>query len=271
MDRNLLLLLTGQNVEPFDVEFRELYAISEEVNLYQHLGLAGRLGLNYSSTVARKLINPKYALVANSRAPPGELMRWAARQQREADGSAEGQEGSGGGESARRLESFLNDLVTVEQILPTVEPIPPRLLKPKDGRTVSQVHVDPRHKPQNGKGEIANGEATPAKEGRRLSSRLFSRRVKRPAVPVNSTSTETLADREFPLGKRPNEGSSANISGECPPLNLVPLGKSLQVQVSDSLSLREERYTPCLVCSTAVDMGWSVRTLLLLMVFRSPL
>nr|XP_006979241.1 protein FAM83F [Peromyscus maniculatus bairdii] len=214
VDRNLLLLLTGQNVEPFDVEFRELYAISEEVNLYQHLGLAGRLGLNYSSTVARKLINPKYALVANSRAPPGELMRWAARQQREADGSAEGQEGSGGGESARRLESFLNDLVTVEQILPTVEPIPPRLLRPKDGRTVSQVHVDPRHKPQNGKGEVANGEATPAKEGRRLSSRLFSRRVKRPAVPVNSTSTETLADREFPLGKRPNEGSSANISGK---------------------------------------------------------
>ncbi|XP_052603437.1 protein FAM83F [Peromyscus californicus insignis] len=219
VDRNLLLLLTGQNVEPFDVEFRELYAISEEVNLYQHLGLAGRLGLNYSSTVARKLINPKYALVANSRAPPGELMRWAARQQREADGNAEGQEGSGGGESARRLESFLNDLVTVEQILPTVEPIPSRLLRPKDGRTVSQMHIDLRHKsrealPQNGKGEVANGEATPAKEGRRLSSRLFSRRVKRPAVLVNSTSTETFADMEFPLGKRPNEGSSANISGK---------------------------------------------------------
>lgn len=242
VDRNLLLLLTGQNVEPFDVEFRELYAISEEVNLYQHLGLAGRLGLNYSSTVARKLINPKYALVANSRAPPGELMRWAARQQREADGSAEGQEGSGGGESARRLESFLNDLVTVEQILPTVEPIPPRLLRPKDGRAVSQVHVDLRHKPQNGKGEIANGEATPAKEGRRLSSRLFSRRVKRPAVPVNSTSTETLADREFPLGKRPNEGSSANISGELAAIEpgdpgQVTAGPSFRFLVSEGRAL----------------------------------
>ncbi|KAL6089011.1 hypothetical protein STEG23_006674, partial [Scotinomys teguina] len=215
VDRNLLLLLTGQNVEPFDVEFRELYAISEEVNLYQHLGLAGRLGLNYSSTVARKLINPKYALVTSSRPPPGEMMRWAARQQREADGNAEGQEGSG--ESARRLESFLNDLVTVEQILPTVEPVPSRLLRPKDGRTVPQVHVDLRYKsrealPQNGKGEAANGEATPAKEGRRFSSRLFSRRVKRPAVLVRSPSTETFADMEFPLGKRPSEGSSANIS-----------------------------------------------------------
>lgn len=287
VDRNLLLLLTGQNVEPFDIEFRELYAISEEVNLYQHLGLAGRIGLNYSSTVARKLINPKYALVAGTRPPPGEMMRWAARQQREAGGNAEGQEeGSGGGESARRLESFLNDLVTVEQVLPTVEPIPSRLLRPKDGRMVSHTHTDLRHKSrealsQNGKGEAANGEATPAKEGKRLSSRLFSRRVKRPAASSNmasSPSTETFADVEFPLGKRHNEGSSANISGELlathmslmdclppscrvqfagrkqegapgskgPPflvylwsLNLVTLGRSLQVSVSDSWSQRK--------------------------------
>nr|XP_021496003.1 protein FAM83F isoform X2 [Meriones unguiculatus] len=224
VDRNLLLLLTGQNVEPFDIEFRELYAISEEVNLYQHLGLAGWRGLNYSSTVARKLINPKYALVAGSRPPPGEMMRWAARQQREA-GSEGQEEGSSGGESARRLESFLNDLVTVEQVLPTVEPIPSRPLRPKDGRMVSPMHADLRHKsrealPQNGKGEAANGEATPAKESRRFSSRFFSRRVKRPAVPNNmasSPSTETFADVEFPLGKRPNDGSSANVSGKGSP------------------------------------------------------
>lgn len=223
VDRNLLLLLTGQNVEPFDIEFRELYAISEEVNLYQHLGLAGRIGLNYSSTVARKLINPKYALVAGTRRPPGEMMRWAARQQREAGGNPEGQEeGSGGGESARRLESFLNDLVTVEQVLPTVDPILPRLPKPNDGRTVSYAQTDLRHKsrealPQNGKGEAANGEAAPAKESRRFSSRFLSRRVKRTAVPNNmasSPSTETFADVEFPLGKRHNEGSIANISGK---------------------------------------------------------
>lgn len=233
VDRNLLLLLTGQNMEPFDIEFRELYAISEEVNLHQHLGLAGRIGLNYSSTVARKLINPKYALVAGTRRPPGEMMRWAARQQREAGGNVEGQEeGSGGGESARRLESFLNDLVTVEQILPTVEPISPRLQRPTNGRPVSHAHTDAKHRsrealPQNGKGEAANGEATPAKEGKRFSSRLFSRRVKRPAVPssmASSPSTETFADVEFPLGKRHNEGSSANISGELLAAHMALMG-----------------------------------------------
>lgn len=226
VDRNLLLLLTGQNVEPFDVEFRELYAISEEVNLYRQLSLAGgagRLGPNYSSTVARKLINPKYALVAGSRHPPGELMRWAARQQREAGGDPEGQEEGGrGGEAARRLESFLNDLVTLEQVLPPVEAIPSAELLRKDGRVVSHLHVDLKPKPRealvgNGKGEAANGEATAAKEGKRFSTRLFSRRAKRPPVPngtASSLSTETFAEVEFVPGKRPSEGSSADISGE---------------------------------------------------------
>ncbi|KAM8942077.1 protein FAM83F [Lycaon pictus] len=229
VDRNLLLLLTGQNVEPFDVEFRELYAISEEVNLYQQLNLAGgarRLGPEYSSTVARKLINPKYALVSGSRHPPGELMRWAARQQREASGNPEEQEEGGrGGEAARRLESFLNDLVTLEQMLPPVEPIPPRELIQKDSRLVSHLRVDLKPRPpevlvRNGKGEAANGEATPANEGKRFSKRFFSRRAKSPTAPngmTSTVSTETFAEVEFVTGKRPKDGSSADISGKTSP------------------------------------------------------
>lgn len=222
MDRNLLLLLTGQNVEPFDVEFRELYAISEEVSLYQQLGLAGGAGIfgPYSSTVARKLINPKYALVSGSRHPPGEMMRWAARQQREAGGNPEGQEeGSRGGESAQRLENFLNDLVTLEQVLPPVEPVPSGELSRKVGRVVSPLHVDLKAREalaRNGKGEALNGDAAQAKEGKRLSYRLFSRRAKRPAAPngmASSLSTENFAEVEF-KGKRPNDGSGANASGE---------------------------------------------------------
>ncbi|KAM8777186.1 protein FAM83F [Rhynchonycteris naso] len=228
MDRNLLLLLTGQNVEPFDVEFRELYAISEEVNLYQHLGLAGgsgRLGLNYSSTVARKLINPKYTLVAGSHHPPGEMIRWAAWQRWEAGGNPEGQEeGSRDGESARRLENFLNDLVTLEQVLPPVEPIPLQELSRKDGRVVSHLHVDLKPREvlaQNGKGEAAKGEATLLKDGKRFSYyKLFSRRPKRPAAPngmASSHSTETFAEEEFIMGKKPSNGSSANASGKTSP------------------------------------------------------
>lgn len=222
MDRNLLLLLTGQNVEPFDVEFRELYAISEEVNLYQQLGLAGgagRFGLNYSSTVARKLINPKYALVSGSHKPPGEMMRWAARRQREAGSNPEAQEESSRGESAKRLENFLNDLVTLEQVLPPVEPIPSRDLSRKDVKMVSHLHMDlkPREAlAQNSKGETANGEVAPAKEGKRF-NRWFSRRAKRPAAPngmASSLSTENFAEVEFRMGKRPNDSSSADTSGE---------------------------------------------------------
>ncbi|XP_006749403.1 protein FAM83F isoform X2 [Leptonychotes weddellii] len=229
MDRNLLLLLTGQNVEPFDVEFRELYAISEEVNLHQQLNLAGgagRLGVNYSSTVARKLINPKYALVSGSRHPPGEMMRWAAGQQREAGGDPEEQEEGGrGGEAARRLEGFLNDLVTLEQVLPPVEPVPSGELTRKDGRVLSHLRVDLKPRPpealvRNGKGEAANGEATAAKDGRRLSKRLFSRRAKSPTAPngvTGSLCTETFAEVRLVTGKRPKEGSSADISGKTSP------------------------------------------------------
>nr|XP_003470560.1 protein FAM83F [Cavia porcellus] len=228
VDRNLLLLLTGQYVETFDVEFRELYAISEEVNLIQQLGLGGaaaRLAPNYSSTVARKLINPKYALVAGSRHPPGEMMRRAAPEQRDPGGSPEGQEeGSQGGESARRLESFLNDLVTKEQLLPPIEPIPLRELSRKDGKMVSHVHTDLRVKAQetsalNGKGETANGEANAVKESKRF-SRFFSRRTKRPPAcnsMASSLSTETVTDRDFLVEKKPSEGSSANISGKTSP------------------------------------------------------
>ena len=228
VDRNLLLLLTGQHVEPFDGEFRELYAISEEVTLYQQLGLAGgagRPGLHYSSTVARKLINPKYALVAGSRPPPGEMMRWAARQQQEANGHAEGQEEGGKGESARRLESFLHDLATLEQVLPPVEPVPLRELNRRDARGISHLHTDLKSRPRealarHSKGEAANGEATLAKEGRRFGSRIFSRRSKRPVAPngtASALSPKALAEAEFMTGKRPNEGSSADISGEsCP-------------------------------------------------------
>ncbi|KAG8518133.1 Protein FAM83F [Galemys pyrenaicus] len=207
MDRNLLLLLTGQYVEPFDMEFRELYAISEEVDLCRQLGLggAGWLGHDYSSTVARKLINPKYSLVTAGRQPPGEMMRWAVRQQKEAGGDPQGQEeGGGGSESAKRLESFLNDLVTLEQVLPPVEP-----LNLKAG-----MHVDPKHKPreapaQNSKGETDNREAKESKK-------WFPSRRKKPTQPngvAGSLCTET-ADGELLVGRRPKEGTCTDPSGE---------------------------------------------------------
>ncbi|XP_004447886.1 protein FAM83F [Dasypus novemcinctus] len=232
VDRNILLLLTGQNVEPFDVEFRELYAVSEEVDLGGQLGLAGgRLGLNSSSTVARKLINPKYALVSGGRHPPGEMMRQAVRQQQEAGGDPEGQkEGTGGGESAQRLENFLNDLITVEQELPPVEPIPSGERSGKDGKVVSHLHVDLKPKPQetlarNGKGEAASREAALAKEGKRSGRGLFGWRTKRPTAPngmASARSTETFAEAEFLVGKRSNEDSRADVSGKTSPSSAKP-------------------------------------------------
>ncbi|XP_027730176.1 protein FAM83F [Vombatus ursinus] len=204
VDRNLLLVLTGQHVEPFDVEFRELYAISEEVDLYRELGLTG---LKYSSTVARKLINPKYALVAGSRQPPGEMMRWA-RQKQEARGGVKDEPEEGGGEgseSARRLDSFLHDLVTLDQVLPMMDPPPLEdVANWKGGRRAEPKPKGREPSVQAGKSEAAIGAAATGREGRRLGSK-FSWRSKRAHATngmVSSLSSET-SEGEFVVVRRP--------------------------------------------------------------------
>ncbi|XP_051818026.1 protein FAM83F isoform X1 [Antechinus flavipes] len=209
VDRNLLLVLTGQHVEPFDVEFRELYAISEEVDLYRELGLTG---LKYSSTVARKLINPKYALVAGSRQPPGEMMRWAARQKQEAGagGKEEPEEGGGeGSESARRLDSFLHDLLTLDQILPVTDFPTPEKAGWKGDRLYSPRLPEPKPKGKEpsirGRKTETNGAAGGGKEGRRSGGR-FSWRLKRAQAAngmVSSHSSETFSEGEFVVVRRP--------------------------------------------------------------------
>ncbi|XP_067298246.1 protein FAM83G isoform X1 [Pseudorasbora parva] len=71
LDRNIITVLTGQAVETFDKEFRELYLYSLGVNLSKiPLGDLPEpdpapiaVPPPVSAAVARKLINPKYALV----------------------------------------------------------------------------------------------------------------------------------------------------------------------------------------------------------------
>ncbi|XP_043824446.1 protein FAM83F [Dromiciops gliroides] len=203
VDRNLLLVLTGQHVEPFDVEFRELYAISEEVDLYRELGLTG---FKYSSTVARKLINPKYALVTGSRPPPGEMMRWATRQKQD-----EPEQGGGeGSESTRRLDSFLHDLVTLDQVLPMMDPPPLEEAGLKGGKThvPRRVEAKPKAKEASaraGKSEVTNGAAATSKEGRRPGGSRFSWKRKPASASsgmVSSLSSETFSEGEFVVVRR---------------------------------------------------------------------
>ncbi|XP_051807329.1 protein FAM83G [Acanthochromis polyacanthus] len=72
LDRNLITVITGQAVETFDMQFRDLYLVSRGVSLSKvpmveepipdpipHTAPAP-----VPASVARKLINPKYALVA---------------------------------------------------------------------------------------------------------------------------------------------------------------------------------------------------------------
>lgn len=72
LDRNLISVITGQAVETFDFQFRDLYLISRGVSLNK-IPMADEpipepvpvcAPVPVSATIARKLINPKYALVA---------------------------------------------------------------------------------------------------------------------------------------------------------------------------------------------------------------
>lgn len=71
LDRNLITVITGQTVETFDLQFRDLFLTSRGVSLSKVPmvdepipdPLPQAAPTPVSATVARKLINPKYALV----------------------------------------------------------------------------------------------------------------------------------------------------------------------------------------------------------------
>lgn len=72
LDRNLITVITGQAVETFDLQFRDLYLLSRGVSLNK-IPMADEpvpdplphtAPAPVSAAIARKLINPKYALVA---------------------------------------------------------------------------------------------------------------------------------------------------------------------------------------------------------------
>lgn len=72
LDRNLITVVTGQAVETFDLQFRDLYLMSRSVSLNKVPvvdepipdPIPQAAPAPISAAVARKLINPKYALVA---------------------------------------------------------------------------------------------------------------------------------------------------------------------------------------------------------------
>ncbi|XP_028314848.1 protein FAM83G-like [Gouania willdenowi] len=77
LDRNLITVVTGQAVETFDLQFRELYLISRGVSLSKVPmvdepipdPLPQVAPAPVPAAIARKLVNPKYSLVTTSSVP----------------------------------------------------------------------------------------------------------------------------------------------------------------------------------------------------------
>ncbi|XP_026552396.1 protein FAM83F [Pseudonaja textilis] len=237
INRNILLCLSGQHVEMFDTEFRELYAISEEVNLYKELKIPSpfRHGIENSgfssSTVARKVINPKYGLVVGI--PPGEMMR---RQRDKSQEKPEGREEQS--ESNKRLDSFLNDLVTVKQVLPDIEPPLQNMNIAEPQKFFSRFHLDLKHKSKSKesvcdhrKDEFSD-RAINSKEEKKFGSGFF-RRAKRPPplnADANSATSEIAEDLmgiKVPKECHTSFHSIGDNSGNTSPSSL-PGGKNKQ-------------------------------------------
>lgn len=251
LDRNLLTYITGPNVEMFDIEFRELYAISEEVNLYKELNLpdyrpsprpgvgarghAG--GLNYAPTVARKMINPKYALVVGTGLAPGEMIRWGGPPRPPAAHGSQNME-DGGSESQKRLEKFLEDLVTVKQdnsdIPPVEEPLSQNLRK--NGASTKLVpDLRPKREPGKDGREIPvpNGvaETKQTRNSKKLSSFFRGRKRSNPLpqdqllegfVVVNKPDSDKLSQSVLGINNVRSVGgisfrSSENVTGNGSP------------------------------------------------------
>lgn len=220
-------------MDMFDIEFRELYAISEEIDLYKELNIpcpfrqdSGKLGFS-SSTVARKIINPKYGLVAG--VPPGEMMRWASRQMQESQRNPQEREEES--ESKRRLHIFLDDLISVEQVLPEIEPPLEDVSRANRSpqKLFSKFHWDLKNKSKSResirdlrKDDVAIGE-TSSKQGKRFGPGLFRKAKRLPHLnaDANSVTSEIPSGDDFVIVMSPQEGqatcsvrSSGNISGK---------------------------------------------------------
>ncbi|KAM9770680.1 protein FAM83F [Menidia menidia] len=57
MDRNMITVMTGQVVDFFDQDFRQLYAISEKLDLYKEFHVS--LPAGYTTTTVRSKVEPK--------------------------------------------------------------------------------------------------------------------------------------------------------------------------------------------------------------------
>uniref|UniRef100_A0AAQ5Z5D6 Scaffolding anchor of CK1 domain-containing protein n=1 Tax=Amphiprion ocellaris TaxID=80972 RepID=A0AAQ5Z5D6_AMPOC len=159
LDRNLITVTTGQAVDGFDRLFRFLYASSSSVDLRQ-IGMESEpepdplpqptMVAPPSAAVARKLINPKYALVVASNSSPTTSVD-SPKETQDSDNSKKNKRKKAIEEGALPLHPGLVDLekACLISYLPTwPEPDPPSdvigFINVRDTTRPTQVHLQ-RH------------------------------------------------------------------------------------------------------------------------------
>lgn len=205
IDRNIITVMTGQITEAFDIEFRELYASSEEVNLHKELNIPQyKLNVNsnllvtdkatapssnlYPSPLAQKLmVNPKYALVTGVNLTPNDMISTSSSSRKPVAGLDMKTE-----DANSRIQRYLDTIVDTKEEEP---PIPEYISEPGKKKRTPTLLDSKSKSPDGKKGEkdrteTANGPGTGEANFRR-SKKFFpslfknkersSSRVKRPS------------------------------------------------------------------------------------------
>ncbi|XP_072348534.1 protein FAM83F-like [Scyliorhinus torazame] len=162
--RSALTVYTGQIVENFDIEFRELYANSDAVNLQDHLNIKPGLTAPLkgftptyipprSDDLKRKFNNPKYLLVSqgmrrvsseNQLPPPSELqVRENSVRFRERKGTMRDSKREDHSKANQAVEEWLidNDVRGLEEPEPLTDLVPDSLMPNVSGTVTGRRKI----------------------------------------------------------------------------------------------------------------------------------
>ncbi|KAM4604306.1 uncharacterized protein fam83gb [Polymixia lowei] len=209
LDRNLITVVTGQAVETFDTQFRDLYLTSRGVSLTKVPMVDEPIPdpvpqaapVPVSAAVARKLINPKYALVAT-----GNHASPASSDQNSSNKNSASRNPTG----LRLLKGRIKEPVEVPPLHPGLahlekvylipylptwpEPDPPSdvigFINIRDDKRANQVHLQ-------------RSERFEVSQAIRFSS---------PFTPPTQTNTHTSGQGPNAAGKGPSESTDADAS-----------------------------------------------------------
>ncbi|XP_078415066.1 uncharacterized protein LOC144690991 [Cetorhinus maximus] len=238
LDRNIITVISGQAVETFDNEFRELLHFSKAVNM-RKLNLAPEvaepepvqqapvLTAEQSAAIAKKLINPKYALV---RANNPNIGSESSEKKLDSNNDGKKQPNDANKKAAMVADPNLERLINHPALLnmPKVDlfiylPTYPEIPQNEKQRPNGSSETKERNLALCGIDTVEMF----TKLGSNSSNQAMAQQHKATCKNPDVAQTEGLAKKEDPFQNRPQTGGNSRDSGNKPGLNLSTTKKRM--------------------------------------------